>query len=378
MDSITDKKASKLHEISSQDVRILGLMSGTSLDGLDLCLAHFWKDSNAWQFAVEAAETRPYDAFWRQQLRQAHELDTLPFLLLNKSYGKYLGEQCKDFLQRKNLKAGYIASHGHTIFHQPGKGLTVQIGCGNTLAAAAGISTIFDFRSLNVAHGGQGAPLVPIGDKLLFSGYSSCLNLGGFANISFEQNGQRIAYDACPCNIVLNKFAQELGAEYDKNGEFASSGVVCQPLLDELNNLDFYGQQGAKSLGREWVENVFSKVFEKYKLDTKDKLRTTCEHVAMQVARCQVKGSVLVTGGGAFNSFLMQRISALAHGEVAIPCSEIVNFKEALIFAFLGTLYLNDEPNCWPSATGARAPVIGGTLVKVLPKSLIDHVSSNG
>jgi anhydro-N-acetylmuramic acid kinase len=344
---------------------ILGLMSGTSLDGLDLCFASFEHEPDgAWRFHIRAAETIAYSDFWLQQLRTAHQLAALDFVGLHKDYGRYLGEQSRAFLDRHKLRADYIASHGHTIFHQPQRGITFQLGDGAALAAAARTSVICDFRSLDVALGGQGAPLVPVGDRLLFSDYDACLNLGGFANISYEQNAQRVAFDVCPCNIALNALAQQLGAAYDRDGLLAQQGSVNGHLLASLNALDFYAQRGAKSLGREWVEEIFWPLLEQCDDTVNSKLRTVCEHVAMQLAACQQVRTMLVTGGGAFNTFLLQRIAALASCKVEVPAAQIVCFKEALVFAFLGALYANNHASCLASATGAARDSVGGNLVK--------------
>lgn len=348
-------------------LRILGLMSGTSLDGLDLCLALFDRDERRrWTFDILAAETIPYDSAWAQKLQQAHTLGAFDFVALHKEYGAFLGSRAAHFLRSKNLRADYVASHGHTIFHQPQRGVSFQLGDGAALAAAAGISAISDFRSLDVALGGQGAPLVPAGDRLLFAEYGQCLNLGGFANISFEQGGQRVAFDVCPCNVVLNALSRSLGKPYDENGDLAAQGAVNAALLDDLNALHFYAQRGAKSLGREWVEQVFSPKMAAHSLSAHDRLRTACEHIAMQVARCaHGGGAMLATGGGVLNAFLMQRIAERAACSVIVPGVQLVCFKEALIFAFLGALYLTDEVNTLASATGAGRSSTGGCLVKV-------------
>jgi anhydro-N-acetylmuramic acid kinase len=342
-------------------------MSGTSLDGLDLCLARFGRDGGGgWQFSILAAQTVPYSSAWTQKLRQAHTLGAFDFVALHREYGRLLGEQAASFLRSCGGTADCVASHGHTIFHQPQRGVTFQLGDGAALAAAVELPVISDFRSLDVALGGQGAPLVPVGDRLLFSGYGGCLNLGGFANISFEQDGQRVSFDVCPCNIALNAQSQLLGAPYDSNGMLAAQGRVNTSLLRDLNALDFYAQRGAKSLGREWVEDVFFRKMEEHAVGVHDRLRTLCEHVAMQVAQslpgCR---TLLATGGGAFNAFLMQRIASLAPCEVVVPDAQIVCFKEALIFAFLGALYAGNEVNTLASATGAGQSSIGGSLVKM-------------
>jgi anhydro-N-acetylmuramic acid kinase len=344
-------------------------MSGTSLDGLDLCLALFGKDgSGRWTFDILAAETAPYSPAWAQKLQQAHTLGALDFVALHREYGRYLGEQAASFLRRKNLRADYVASHGHTIFHQPQRGVTFQLGEGAALAAAADMPVVSDFRSLDVALGGQGAPLVPVGDRLLFGGYDGCLNLGGFANISFEQGEQRVAFDVCPCNVALNALSRSLGAPYDRDGALAAQGSVSAALLSALNALDFYAQRGAKSLGREWVEEVFAKKMAEHSVSAHDGLRTVCEHIAVQVARAARGGTLLVTGGGAHNAFLVQRIADVSSCRIIIPDAQVVNFKEALIFALLGALYAGNEINTLASATGATRSSIGGSLVNVTPK----------
>ncbi|MDR3297091.1 MAG: anhydro-N-acetylmuramic acid kinase, partial [Prevotellaceae bacterium] len=338
---------------------------GTSLDGLDLCFASFEHEAcGAWRFHIRAAETIAYSDLWLQHLRTAHNLAALDFIALHKSYGRYLGEQSCAFLDRHNLNADYIASHGHTIFHQPQRGITFQLGDGAALAAAARASVICDFRSLDVALGGQGAPLVPVGDRLLFAGYDACLNLGGFANISYEQDARRLAFDVCPCNIALNALAQQLGAAYDRDGLLAQQGSVNEHLLASLNALEFYAQRGAKSLGREWVEEIFWPIVAQCDDSVNSKLRTVCEHVAMQVAACAQGRTMLVTGGGAFNAFLLQRMAALASCKVELPDAQIVCFKEALVFAFLGALYTSNHASCLASATGAARDCVGGCLVK--------------
>ncbi|GHT66273.1 anhydro-N-acetylmuramic acid kinase [Bacteroidia bacterium] len=341
------------------------MMSGTSLDGLDLCLSSFYKEGKRWHFDIEVCQTVAYSDEWREKLQIAHTLPTLDFVALHKSYGKFLGEQARAFLQQNNAQADYIASHGHTIFHQPQRGITFQLGDGNTLAAAAHCSTIFDFRSLSVALGGQGAPLVPVGDALLFADYDACLNLGGFANISYNNaTDNRIAFDVCPCNIVLNYLCQTMAQPYDPNGQFAAQGTVDNELLVALNQLDFYTQTGAKSLGREWVETVIFDIINCCKLSIYDKLCTFCEHIAMQVAAGSAGKNIMVTGGGAHNDYLMQRIAHHCKGSVHKPSRTIIDFKEALIFAFLGVLYLHNQPNCLVSATGGK-DCIGGVLVKI-------------
>jgi anhydro-N-acetylmuramic acid kinase len=352
---------------------ILGIMSGTSLDGVDLCLATFQRRrddaqpaaTDKWHFDIQCCQTVPYSDLWRDRLAQAHSLSALEFVALHKEYGALLGQLAHDFLLKHNTRADYIASHGHTVFHQPQRGITFQLGDGNALAAAAQCSVIYDFRGLNVALGGQGAPLVPVGDAMLFGEYEAALNLGGFANISYSAaDGTRTAFDVCPCNIALNHLCrQHLSLPYDHSGKAAAQGNICTALLQSLNALDFYAQQGVKSLGREWVEEKVLTAFDAHHISVYDKLCTVCEHVATQVAAAAGARNVMATGGGAHNEYLMQRLAHHCKGAVSRPQREIIDFKEALIFAFLGALYVCNEPNCLASACGG-ADCVGGAMVK--------------
>jgi len=348
----------------SKPFEILGIMSGTSLDGVDLAHCTFTGTKGKISYELKACTTIPYPAEWIEILKNLPDATALEYAAAHVRYGKYLGEQARKFLDDTGLRAEYIASHGHTIFHQPAGGFTGQIGDGAALAAAAGVKVICDFRSSDVAHGGQGAPLVPAGDAILFGGYSHCLNIGGFANISFESPTGRLAYDVCPANFVLNHFARLLGKDFDANGELAASGKVIPGLLEQLNSLTYYHQMPPKSLGREWVEKDFLPVIPA-SADLPDVLRTLTEHIAFQVGRsadATSKGSMLVTGGGAFNRFLMERLRIYSPVPVTVPDRRTVEFKEALIFAFLGLLRVLEQPNCLASVTGADKNVCGGAV----------------
>lgn len=344
----------------------LGLMSGTSLDGLDICHAAFEKDENGkWNFEILNAFTFPYSEEWEKKLRNATKISAAELYELNSEYGFYLGEKVLEFIEKFQLKnIDLIASHGHTVFHQPEKKFTVQIGDGRAIKILTKIPVVYDFRSQDVLMGGNGAPLVPIGDELLFSEFDACLNIGGFSNISFNKNQRRIAFDICPVNIVLNKFAQKLGNNFDENGEFARSGKVNLELLAKLNSLDFYHKNPPKSLGIEWVSEHIFPLFEKE--NTVDVLATFTEHAAIQVAQVFEKfalKTVLFSGGGTYNSFLVERIQHHSKAEIIIPGSEIINFKEALIFAFMGVLRIKNEINTLSSATGSSSDHSSGLIV---------------
>src|SRR6056297_3304349 len=241
---------------------VLGIMSGTSLDGLDLAATEFEREANRWICSVVASDTVAYTETWRKKLEEAPRLSGEKLIGLHSEYGRFTGLQAKHFIEKHHLSPALIASHGHTVFHQPQKGMTFQLGNGACIAAAAGITTVADFRTGDVALGGQGAPLVPVGDKLLFSAYDYCLNLGGFANISFDRNGQRIAFDICPVNLILNHLANRFGRDFDQDGALGRKGMVNDSLLQALNKLGFYSQLPPKSLVREWVVEQFMPVIE--------------------------------------------------------------------------------------------------------------------
>ncbi len=344
----------------------LGIMSGTSLDGVDLAYCTFYFDGIKWTFEIRKASTLPYNEDWKSRLRDLPEGSALEYAQTHAEYGHYLGILSADFIKENDLNPDIIASHGHTIFHQPEKGFTAQIGDGSAIAAETGIKTISDFRSLDLALGGQGAPLVPIGDELLFSDYDYCLNLGGIANISFKEKNQRVAFDISPANMPLNLLSQQYDErEYDHNGELAASGFINEALHDDLKNLEFYKQVHPKSLGKEWFDAEFLPIIEKYNIPTEDKLRTVVEHIAIQIGatiKKAEKDKLLITGGGALNQFLISRIKHHCSADVIIPHKIIINYKEALIFAFLGVLRLRGETNTLGSVTGAKNSSSGGAV----------------
>ena len=343
---------------------VIGLMSGTSLDGLDICCVSFDYDGT-WKYRIVKAESTGYPEDLCRALASAQNMTALEYARLHSDYGLFLGEQVKAFIARHGLKVDLIASHGQTVFHQPSVRFTGQIGSGAGIAAVTGIDTVCDFRTTDVALGGQGAPLVPIGDSVLFPDYEYCLNLGGFSNISFASGAGRLAYDISPVNYVLNHYAAALGLAFDRDGATARAGKVCTSLLEKLDNLPFYTQEGPKSLGREWVESEVFPLIDSFALEAAEVLATFVEHVAVQTSRQVKKGRVLVTGGGARNRYLIERMQALApQVEYVIPDALTIDFKEALIFALLGALYMADMPNCLSSVTGAVRDSTGGCLYK--------------
>lgn len=344
---------------------VIGLMSGTSLDGVDIAYCRFIQTDGQWRYEIVNVQTINYNNKWIEKLTNIGKQGAINFVQTHTEYGHYLGELTNNFIKKNNLDVDFISSHGHTVFHQPEKKITFQIGDGAAIAAKCNLPVVCDFRSLDVARGGQGAPLVPIGDKLLFSEYDHCLNLGGFANTSYDEGGKRIAYDICPVNIVLNKLAKELGKDYDDKGKTATSGKINVDLLKELNSISFYEKTSPKSLGKEWFTETFFPILSKYNISIQDKLRTVCEHIAVQIANTGTRDqnkTILLTGGGVHNDFLVSRIKAQSPHKIVIPLKKIVDFKEALIFAFLGVLRMRKEVNCLRSVTGASKDSIGGTI----------------
>ncbi|MFL5765363.1 MAG: anhydro-N-acetylmuramic acid kinase [Bacteroidia bacterium] len=349
--------------------KVIGLMSGTSLDGLDIASCVFSQRSGKWEYRIVNAQTIPYDEPMRSWLRSLETSDAAAFAQAHADFGFYLGKQTAAFMKAQSLVPDLIASHGHTIFHQPAKHFTAQIGSGNVIAAQTGIAVAFDFRSLDVALGGQGAPLVPVGDELLFSEYDFCLNLGGFANISYRHNNRRIAFDICPVNIVMNAIAARSGKNYDDEGKMAAGGMLSHYLLNELNQLGFYKMtaDAPKSLGKEWVIGNVDPILDNYDLSDDDLLNTLCEHIAFQVGKVlkgKPKGKLLVTGGGAYNAYLLERMRKHIDHEIIIPDTLTIEYKEALIFAFLGLLRMKNEVNCFSSVTGASRDSCCGVLVQ--------------
>lgn len=340
-----------------ENYNVIGVMSGTSLDGIDLAHIAFSVKNGNWAFEILESETVRYSQSWVSKLKSAVDFSKSELNQLNSDYTILLSIVIADFISThkiENLDA--VCSHGHTILHQPQNGFTLQIGNLPKIAANINQKVVCDFRVQDVELGGQGAPLVPIGDRILFSNYDYCLNLGGFSNVSFEENGKRIAFDISPVNTVLNFYANQLGLDFDDKGQVSKSGKINNELLSELNSLDFYAKSYPKSLGFEFVKETVLPMIERYSISTEDKLHTFTEHIALQIALALPKkqGSILVTGGGAYNDFLIERMeSHLPEISIVIPYKKVLEFKEALIFALLGVLKLRNEINVLSSVTGA-------------------------
>ena len=349
--------------------KVIGLMSGTSLDGLDIIFVEIYLNGQEYDFKIVEAETISYSKEWEQSLRNSFSSSVKEIEKLDVFYGNYLGELVNAFVEKHQIsEIDFIASHGHTVFHKPNEGYTLQIGDGKALRNKTGLNVICDFRTQDVELGGQGAPLVPIGDQLLFSDYAYCLNLGGFANISFEKKGERLAFDICPVNIVMNYYVKQLGFDFDKGGEIARSGIIDDTLLKELNSLPFYSAEIPKSLGFEFVKEIIFPMIDEKNLEVSTILRTFIAHCVHQISNClnhKKYSKLLITGGGAFNTFFMEELKQVVKNEIVIPESKIVNYKEALIFALLGVLRSENKVNCLRSVTGALKNHSSGKILNI-------------
>ena len=337
-------------------------MSGTSLDGLDIAYCEFSKNED-WSFKIIERTTIDYNDNWKFRLRNCMTLSEPELKTLDFDLGQFWGIETKKFIDKNSLEVDFIASHGHTVFHQPEKGITLQIGDAQELSKQTKSNIISDFRSLDVQKGGQGAPLVPIGDKLLFSEYDYCLNLGGISNVSFDNElGERKAFDISPCNLILNHYANQKELEYDNNGYISKSGKINFELLGLLNQVEYYSKHSPKSLGKENIDNVFIPIIESYNILIEDKLRTFTEHIGFQIGKELKSGKTLITGGGTYNSFLVESIKKNSKSVIVKGNDVLISFKEAMIFAFLGVLRKRDEINILKSYTGARENSSSGII----------------
>ena len=354
--------------MQKETYNVIGVMSGTSLDGIDLAHIHFSIIDKKWNFEILETETVSYDSDWLNKLKIAVDFSSTALIKLNNEYTVLLANVIKTFIEKHQLdNLDAVCSHGHTILHQPQNGFTLQIGNLPEIAKILNQTVVCDFRVQDVQLGGQGAPLVPIGDRILFSKFDYCLNLGGFSNVSFEQNGNRIAFDISPVNTVLNFYANKLGFDYDDKGKISQSGKMNSELLHELNALDYYKKSFPKSLGFEFVKETVLPLIEKYSISNEDKMHTFTEHIALQTALSlpSKTGKLLATGGGTYNDFLMQQMKFhLPQLEIIIPDKKTIEFKEALIFALLGVLKLRNEINVLSSVTGAKENHSSGIIFK--------------
>jgi anhydro-N-acetylmuramic acid kinase len=352
-------------------MKVIGIMSGTSMDGTDLSVCEVSQNGDNWTSEILQSKTYNMSETWRVRLAQLKYQNADVYAKTDVFYGRYLGELVKEFMEETGEMADLVASHGHTIYHDPTGWLTAQIGDGATLSATCGLPVVSNFRRADVALGGQGAPLAGMGDELLYNEYDACINLGGFCNISAKIDGQRTAWDIGPCNIVLNRLARERKLKYDAYGSIAAEGEIDFTLLEQLNAIPFYALSGAKSLGREWINQNFWHLVRDFEdIPMEDRMRTLVVHISFQIARAidlsfgeNGEGKrILVTGGGVYNKTLMEFIGQESDAEFIIPEEKIVDFKEAQIFALLGAMRVKNVKNINHLQTGAKLASIAGSL----------------
>ncbi|WP_158976998.1 anhydro-N-acetylmuramic acid kinase [Cellulophaga sp. L1A9] len=350
--------------------KIIGLMSGTSLDGLDLAYCHIWEENAVWDFKIMATKSVSYSPEMEKKLKESIFLSASDLLQFHNSYGEWLGIEAKKFIHENHLEVDYIASHGHTTHHQPQNGFTFQIGSGQHIANEVGLPVLCDFRTNDVALGGQGAPLVPIGDQLFFSDYDFCLNLGGISNISFDFQGKRIAYDIGLANMGLNYITKKEGLDFDDGGTLARKGKPNNMMLSALNKLEFYELPFPKSIGFEWFVAKVIPIIDATEDTLANKLHTMVLHVSTKIAEeilqntIKPENELLTTGGGALNTFLIEMLQEkLGHSvHVVIPTKQIIDFKEALVFALMGVLRITENINVLASVTGAKRNSSSGVI----------------
>jgi len=346
----------------SSNYSAIGVMSGSSLDGMDLAWCEFAEEQGRWTYTIREVRTIPYAKGMRDRLLAVMSGTALELARLHSELGDAIGAECAELLGGEVVDV--IGSHGHTVFHAPNEGLTTQIGCGARIAAATGVNTVCDLRSMDVALGGQGAPLVPLGEKLLFPDQNAFLNIGGICNVSLHSSKSVLGYDVCIGNQALNALAEEAGFRYDEDGAMARSGTVDEALLKALNDLPFHRQPPPRSLGREWFNEQVLPLIVDQGMSLADRMRTTVEHIATQVSLALngQKAPVLVTGGGALNTFLIERMRALVHVPLVVPDRVTVEYKEAVVFALLAVLRLRSVPTSLATVTGATKDSVGGAL----------------
>ena len=345
--------------------KVIGIMSGTSCDGLDIAYCEFYKQNN-WSYKIIKCQTIKYNQNFIDKISKKFSKINKNLTELDCFFGKFIGLEINKFIKKHKLKIDLICSHGHTVIHNPEKKISFQIGCGKTIRNITKITTITDFRIKDIEMGGQGAPLVPIGDNLLFKKYKYCLNLGGFANISEKKKNKIIGYDICPCNIVLNYYSKKMGFLFDNKGALSSKGNINEVLLNELNNLNYYKIDGPKSLDVSWVRDKFIPTVNKYKLTAQNNLATISKHIAQKIGEKINKEETIISGGGCFNDHVINMIKKESNSKIVIPDVKTINYKEAMIFGFIGVLKFRNEINCYNSVTGAKENSIVGVINKYL------------
>jgi anhydro-N-acetylmuramic acid kinase len=347
-----------------KEYQAIGIMSGSSLDGLDICAVKFTYESKQWSFSFLASEVFPFSDSLLAQLQKVRALSGLELTQLDMELGTWIGQKVNHLIKTNDLTIDVIGSHGHTVFHQIDERFSLQIGNGQVIAQSTDIPVVADFRLQNILLGGQGAPLVPIGDWHLFHDFDIYINLGGIANVTIKREDQLMAGDVVPCNQVLNALSTRLGFSYDDKGRFARQGKLLEDWLNALKANNFYKQALPKSISNEWIHNTYLQNLPD--ADTKDLLHSFSTFIAHEITDLipdQHPQKVLVTGGGAYNDFLIDLIQKQRPlARITVPPSQLIDFKEALIFALMAVLKLENLPNCLASYTGAKKDLSTGVV----------------
>lgn len=367
-----------------KNYHVLGVMTGSSLDGVDIVYTKITASEKKYSYEILMTDCVKMPAKWKLRISQLVLQNAVTYLKTSAFFGQFLGEILLDFITRNQIEnqLDFIASHGQTIFHQPENKFSSQIGDGSVIAAITGFPVICDFRSVDVALGGQGAPVAPIANKLFYPEYSLFLNLGGIGNLAANINGKYVAFDFTAVNLILDKIAKELELEYDDEGKIAAFGNFSETLFDSLNHSIYYNKSYPKSLSGGWVSKVMLPIISRSPLSHADKLHTVVYHVAYQlknaISMIEAKENIsfskndkmLATGGGVFNRFLMQIIQEKIGVSVTIPDHQIIKFNEAVLMALMGVMRVRQETNIMSSVTGATYDTIGGAIYEGWKKQL--------
>lgn len=345
-----------------KDFYSIGLMSGSSLDGLDLCYSKILSKNDKYDFEIIASETIPYENKIFEKLKKVREISSLDLHFFDVELGKLFGSFCNSFISKNNIKKiDAISNHGHTVFHYPENGLTLQIGNNNWIAKMTNIPTFGNLRMRNVTYGGQGAPIVPIADKYLFSDFENCINLGGISNITIKKGSDLKSFDIAVCNQLLNHLCNLINKTYDQNGDLAASGTINFDLLNALEKITFYQIAPPKSIDNGMLKEIILPIFDSYEDTIPNYLATAVEHIAIEISKYLEKESkTIITGGGAYNTYLVSRIQSISKAEITIPKPNIIEFKEALAMSFMALRSLENSPNTLSTTTGSQKDCISG------------------
>jgi anhydro-N-acetylmuramic acid kinase len=348
-----------------KDFYSIGLMSGSSLDGLDLCYSKISSKDENCHFEIIASETIPYDNDVYEKLKKVREISSLDLHFFDIELGKLFGAYCNSFIGKNNIKQiDAVSNHGHTVFHYPEKGLTLQIGNNNWIAKMTNIPIFGNLRMRNITHGGQGAPIVPIADKYLFSEFDNCINLGGISNITIKKGTNLKSFDIGICNQLLNYLCNLIDKKYDQNGDIAATGTINLELLNALEKIPFYQIQPPKSIDNGMLKETVLPIFDSYKDSVPNLLATAAEHIAIEISKYLEKDSkTIITGGGAYNSFLISRIQSISNAKITIPNPKIIEFKEALAMSFMALRSIENRPNTLSNTTGSEKDCISGDWI---------------